>query len=182
MAIREIVLMGDPVLRTPAREVGSFDDELLELVEDMFETMYHAEGVGLAAPQIGIPRRILVVDVRPREDRSGGRVALVNPRVAWFSEETDRVSEGCLSIPGLEEVVERPWAVKVEGLDPLGKPLALEADALFARALQHEIDHLDGILFPDRVSPLKRKLLLARWKKLMAEAEAEAREGIGGRS
>jgi peptide deformylase len=91
------------------------------------------------------------------------------------------VAEGCLSIPGLEEVVERPWAVEVQALDPVGQPVTVEADALLARALQHEIDHLDGILFPDRVSPLKRKLLLAKWKKLQAEAEAEAREGIGGR-
>ena len=181
MAIREIVLLGDPVLRASAAPVASFGDELLELVEDMFETMYHAEGVGLAAPQIGISRRILVVDVRPREDRKGGRLALVNPMVVWSSDETDRVAEGCLSIPGLEEVVERPWAVEVQAVDPVGQPVTVEADALLARALQHEIDHLDGILFPDRVSPLKRKLLLAKWRKLQAEAEAEAREGIGGR-
>ena len=173
MALREIVLMGDPVLRTPAREVECFDEAVQELVEDMFETMYHAEGVGLAAPQVGVSLRVLVVDVREREDRRGGRIALVNPRVVWASEETDRVAEGCLSIPGVEDVVERPWAVRVHGLDIQGSPLTVEADALLARALQHEIDHLDGILFPDRLSPLKRKLLLGRWKKLLAEAEEE---------
>jgi len=177
MAIRDIVLMGDPVLRRPATEVEAFDEELQSLVEDMFETMYHAEGVGLAAPQIGISRRILVVDVRERENQKGGRVALVNPRVARASEEMDKLVEGCLSIPGLEEVVERPWSVEVHGYDAEGNEVHLEADALFGRALQHEIDHLDGILFLDRVSPLKRKMLLAKWRKLRAEADQQTTGG-----
>lgn len=168
MAIREIVCLGDPVLRREADEVTEFDDDLRALVRDMFETMYHADGVGLAAPQIGLSKRIIVVDLR-REDDPDARVAIVNPRVAWASEETEREPEGCLSIPGLEEVVERAAAVRVEGLDPHGAPLSIEADELFARALQHEIDHVDGILFLDRVSPLKRKMLLKKWKKLRAE-------------
>ncbi len=170
MAVREIVLLGDPVLRRKAEEVTSFDARLQELVRDMFETMYHAEGIGLAAPQIGIPERVLVVDLR-REDEPEARVALVNPRVVWSSDVTDRAPEGCLSIPGLEEVVERPEAVHVEGFDPEGAPVRIEADELFARALQHEIDHLDGILFIDRVSPLKRRMLMKKWKKLQAEAK-----------
>jgi peptide deformylase len=90
----------------------------------------------------------------------------VNPQVTWKSDELAKQSEGCLSIPGLEEVVERPVEVRVEGLDPHGKPVVLDADDLLARALQHEIDHLDGILFPDRVSPLKRRMLLKKWRKL----------------
>jgi peptide deformylase len=100
-------------------------------------------------------------------------MALVNPRVVEASAQRDKEAEGCLSIPGLEEVVERPWGVRVEAVDVDGKPLSVPADALLARALQHEIDHLDGILFVDRVSPLKRKLLMQKWKKSRAEAEQE---------
>jgi peptide deformylase len=175
MAIREIVLFGDPVLRKPAEEVEVFDEALERLIEDMFETMYHAEGIGLAAPQIGVSRRILVVDVREREEEAPARVALVNPRVVRSSDDDlDRLAEGCLSMPGLEEVVERPWTVEVEARNLAGEPVRLEASGLLARALQHEIDHLDGILFIDRVSPLKRKMLLAKWKKLRDEAEREA--------
>ena len=174
MSVREVVLMGDPVLRTEAAAVERFDDELRTLVRDMFETMYLAEGIGLAAPQVGISKRVLVVDLR-REDEPEQRVALVNPKVVWASDERDKQPEGCLSIPGLEEVVERPWAVRIEGFDPTGKEIVLEADELFSRALQHEIDHLDGVLFLDRVSPLTRKLAMKKWKKLRAEAEAETR-------
>ncbi|HEX9887020.1 MAG TPA: peptide deformylase, partial [Longimicrobiales bacterium] len=173
MAIRDIVLMGDPVLRTEAEPVEDFDDELKELVDDMFATMYHADGIGLAAPQVGVSRRVLVVDVKERGNGDSRRIALVNPRVAQASRETDRAPEGCLSIPGLEEVVERSVSVEIRGFDPEGNPLTLDAKDLFARALQHEIDHLDGILFPDRVSPLKRRLLLKKWRKLRAEADEE---------
>lgn len=174
MSAREVVLMGDPVLRTEAESVEVFDGELRALVRDMFETMYLAEGIGLAAPQVGIPKRVLVVDLR-REDEPEQRVALINPEVVWASDETDKQPEGCLSIPGLEEVVERPWAVRIEGFDPRGKEISIEADDLFSRALQHEIDHLNGILFLDHVSPLTRKLALKKWKKLRAEAEAESK-------
>ena len=169
--IREIVVLGDPVLRAPAEAVHAFDGELHDLVQDMFETMYDADGVGLAAPQIGVSRRVLVVDLRD-EDRPDAKVALVNPRITWVSEQVDKATEGCLSIPGLEDIVERPWRVTVEGLDPRGDPVVVEADDLFSRALQHEIDHLDGVLFVDRVSPLKRRMLLKKWKKLRAEAPA----------
>ncbi len=180
MSIREIVTMGDPVLRAEAQEVTDFDDDLRTLVRDMFETMYHADGIGLAAPQIGLSKRVIVVDLRRREEDEDGtepeRVALVNPRIVWSSDDTAKQSEGCLSIPGLEEVVERPVSVRVEGMDPEGAEVVLEADELFARALQHEIDHLDGVLFLDRVSPLKRRMLLKKWRKLEAERELEAHE------
>jgi peptide deformylase len=168
MAVREIVKMGDPVLREVAEEVETFDDELRVLVRDMFETMYHAEGIGLAAPQIGLSRRVMVIDLR-REDEDDEQIALVNPRVTWKSDELAKQSEGCLSIPGLEEVVERPAHVRVEGLDPHGNPVSMEAGDLLARALQHEIDHLDGILFLDRLSPLKRRMLMKKWKKQAEE-------------
>ena len=169
MAIREIVLMGDPVLREEAEEVTVFDDDLRHLVRDMFETMYHADGIGLAAPQIGLSRRIIVVDLRVEEGEEPRSVALVNPRVVWESDDIEKESEGCLSIPGLEEVVKRPASVRVEGQDPDGNDVVVEADGLFARALQHEIDHVDGILFIDRVSPLKRKMLLKKWRKMEDE-------------
>lgn len=174
MAIHEIVLLGDPVLRTEADEVTAFDSKLRGLVRDMFETMYHADGIGLAAPQIGVLLRVLVVDLRRRdeeeEDEEEQRVALVNPIITWSSDESEKQPEGCLSIPGLEEVVLRPFAVRVEGLDPNGEEVIIEAEDLYARALQHEIDHLDGVLFLDRVSALKRKMLLKKWKKLESEA------------
>ena len=173
MALRKIVLMGDPVLRAEAEPFADeeFGEGLAALAEDMFETMYHAEGVGLAAPQIGISKRIFVVDTRDEDDPNKGKYALVNPEIVAFSAETEKEIEGCLSIPGLEETVERPWAVELRARDPLGNEVTLTADALMARALQHELDHLDGILFPDRISPLKRRMLLKKWKKLQAEKE-----------
>ncbi len=172
MSVRDVVLLGDPVLREPAESVEVFDAELRALVRDMFETMYAAEGIGLAAPQIGVGKRLLVVDLR-RDDEPEARVALVNPRVVWSSDDTDKQPEGCLSIPGIEEVIERPWSVRIEGVSPEGEPVSIEAEELFSRALQHEIDHLDGVLFLDRLGPLARKLALKRWKKLRTEAEVE---------
>jgi peptide deformylase len=172
MAIREIVLLGVPVLREVAEEVDAFDDQLRALVRDMFETMYHAEGIGLAAPQIGVSSRVIVIDLG-REDEDDGDgdepIALVNPQLTWLSDDLKKQSEGCLSIPGLEEVVERSAEVRAEGQDTRGDPVSFEADDLLARALQHEIDHLDGVLFLDRVSPLKRRMLLKKWNKIEAE-------------
>ena len=168
MPLREILLLGDPVLRTEAIEVTSFDEDLQTLVRDLLETMYHAEGIGLAAPQVGVSQRVLVVDLR-LQDEPEKRVALINPRVVWSGDETEKHPEGCLSVPGLEEVVERPRQVRVDAVDPDGEPVAIDAEDLYARALQHEIDHLDGVLFLDRVSPLKRRMLLKKWKKLQAE-------------
>jgi peptide deformylase len=172
MAVREIVLMGDPILRTEAEEVTAFDDELRELVRDMFETMYHADGIGLAAPQIGQSARVLVIDLR-REDHDDEQIAMVNPRLVWRSEETTKQSEGCLSIPGLEEIVERAAEVRVEGSDPEGNPISLAAEDLLSRALQHEIDHLDGILFVDHLSPLKKSIFRKKYKKLMEQQQEQ---------
>lgn len=166
MSVRSIVLMGDPVLREEAAPVEAFDAELEALVEDMFETMYHADGVGLAAPQIGVGRRILVVDVRDEDVPEAGRYALINPEVVERSSSIEKATEGCLSIPGLEDVVARPATVEVRGFDPTGAEVTIAAEGLLARALQHEIDHLDGVLFLDRVSALKRRMLLKKWKKL----------------
>ena len=170
MAIHEVVIMGDPILRTAAAEVDAFDPDLKTLVRDMFETMYHAEGIGLAAPQIGISQRVIVVDLRS-EEQPEARLALINPKVVWASKESEKAPEGCLSIPGLEEVIKRSSAIRVEAVDIDGGSIELETEGLFARVLQHEIDHLDGILFVDRVSALKRRILMKKWKKIQSEED-----------
>ncbi len=172
MAVREIKILGDPVLREPAVEVEELDDEVRALVEDMLETMYHAEGIGLAAPQIGISRRVIVVDLRDSDEEGVGPVALINPTVVESGKKADKAPEGCLSIPGMEEVVERPETVTVEGLDPDGNPFSMQMSGLLSRAIQHEIDHLDGVLFIDRLSPLKRRMALKKWQKSRAEEVA----------
>jgi len=159
--IRQIRLLGDPVLREKCRPVETVDEDLRELIEDLRETMYEADGIGLAAPQVGVPLRVFVYDVREEEHLPG---VLVNPRIVDSSGSV-RESEGCLSIPDLTEVVERHERVVVEGLDEDGNPVRLEAEGLLSRCLQHESDHLDGVLFFDRISPLKRKMLLAKWAK-----------------
>ena len=171
--VRDIVTLGHPVLRTRAEPVAAFDDELRALVQDMFETMYRAEGIGLAANQVGVLGQVLVVDIQNEQDPPAGRMAIVNPRIVAVTDELERASEGCLSIPGMEETVERPRGVRVEGFDPDGKPVTVEAEALLGRALQHEVDHLEGILFIDRLSPLKRRLLVQKWKKSRAEDDKD---------
>ncbi|GMR12357.1 MAG: peptide deformylase [Gemmatimonadota bacterium] len=170
MSIRQIRYLGDEVLRAPGEAVSDFDDDLRTLVKDMFETMYHAEGIGLAAPQIGLSLRVCVLDVHDDESSDTCRLALVNPEVVRTSRQTEKATEGCLSIPGLEEFVTRPARVTVRAADPDGESIEVEAEGLLARALQHELDHLDGVLFIDRVSPLKRRILLKKWKKSQEEA------------
>jgi peptide deformylase len=168
MAVLEIRILGDPVLRQKAEAVGTLDEAVRALVSDLFATMYDAEGVGLAAPQVGISQRIIVVD--PRDDETEP-FALVNPVIVQSSEDFERGEEGCLSIPGLKDIVERPDHVIVEGVTEEGQHIRVDAEGLLARILQHEIDHLEGVLFIDRLSPLKRKLLLQKWKKARAETE-----------
>jgi peptide deformylase len=162
VAKRPIALLGEEVLRRPAAEVGEIDDEVRALVRDMFDTMYDAEGIGLAAPQVGISRRIIVVDVN---DDDHEPMALIDPRVVEEDSSRERAEEGCLSMPGLAAVVERPAKVVVEALTMEGETVRLEGEGLYGRCLQHEIDHLDGVLFLDRISPLKRRMLLRQWKK-----------------
>ena len=169
MAVRRIVLLGEQVLRAPGVEVEAFDDELRSLVADLHETMYYAEGIGLAAPQIGVSLRVCVLDLRDEDDPEAGRWVFVNPVIAESSEEEDKAPEGCLSIPEMEDVVARPARVTVRGFDPEGEAVEVEAEGLLARALQHEIDHLDGVLFIDRLSPFKRRALLKKWKKSQKE-------------
>ena len=166
MPVRGIRILGDPVLRQKAEPVAAIDDEVRRLVKDMFDTMYEEDGVGLAAPQVGVSHRVIVVDPREQDVKPLG---LVNPVIVKSDDETDRGEEGCLSIPGLKDIVERPASIVLEALDVEGKPVRIEAEGLLARVLQHEVDHLDGVLFIDRVSPLKRKMLLKRWQKVKPE-------------
>lgn len=169
--------LGDPVLRRKADEVPAVTPEIRELVEAMFATMYAEEGVGLAAPQVGRSIRLFVVDVEPEEE-GGERVkqAFVNPVIRERSGEIVG-EEGCLSIPGLRADVKRAARVVVEALDADGKPFRLEAEGLLARALQHEQDHLDGILFLDRLGPITRRLLEAKWKRVRPDADSTRASG-----
>ncbi|MEN8144319.1 MAG: peptide deformylase [Gemmatimonadota bacterium] len=173
MSVREIRWLGDPVLREKCRDVAEIDAGVLELVSDLQETMYAAEGVGLAAPQIGIPLRVFVYDIREPEEEPG---VLINP-VLIESAGVVREPEGCLSIPGLTEVVQRAETVAVKGILPDGSETTIRAAGLLSRCLQHECDHLDGVLFFDRVSPLKRKMLLARWRKMDHDERLAAASG-----
>jgi len=159
--IREIRLFGDPVLRAESASVESFDDDLGRLVDDLLETMYDADGIGLAAPQIGVPARVFVYDVRDPELEAG---VLVNPVIVDRAGSV-REEEGCLSLPGLAEIVERAEHISVRGVDRRGNPVAFDAEGLLSRCIQHENDHLDGVLFLDRVSPIKRKMLLSKWRR-----------------
>lgn len=163
MPAREVRLLGDPVLRQKAKPVAELTDDLRALIADMFDTMYEEDGVGLAAPQVGVDERIIVVDPH---DPDVQPFALVNPEILELGADLERSEEGCLSLPGLKDVVERPATCVVEGIGRDGEPVRIEASGLLARVLQHEVDHLDGILFIDRVSPLKRKLLLKKWQKV----------------
>jgi len=180
MPVRRLLLLGEKLLRDPGVEVEAFDDELGELVEDMLETLYFAEGIGLAAPQIGVSLRVCVLDLRDEDDPEGGRWVFVNPVIEESSSEEDKSPEGCLSIPDMEEVVTRAERVTVRGFDPEGQAIEVEADGLLARALQHEIDHLDGILFIDRLSTFKRRALLKKWKKSQKEGGKSGKEETKG--
>ena len=169
MAVRRIVLLGEEVLRKPGVEVEAFDAELRGLVGDMLETMYYAEGIGLAAPQIGVSLRVCVLDLRDEDNPDEGRWVFVNPVIVESSDDEEKAPEGCLSIPEMEDVVTRPARVTVQGFDAEGEAIEVEAEGLLARALQHEVDHLDGVLFIDRLSTFKRRALLKKWKKSQQE-------------
>ena len=157
MAVRPVRLYGDPVLRQKALPVTAVDDTVRELVADMRETMHAYHGVGLAANQIGVLQRVLVVEV-PIDERTRAAHALINP-VLDRRAGTDTAEEGCLSIPGIYEEVKRAERVRVRALDEQGRAIEFVAEGYLARAIQHEVDHLDGVLFVDRLSVLKRQFL-----------------------
>jgi len=173
MPVRPILLYPDPILRRPCSEVTDFGPELAGLVADLAETMYAAPGVGLAAPQIGVTARVAVVNVTPGQAGSPMHV-LVNPRIVE-AEGRESDSEGCLSIPGLTEKVDRPRRIRVRTQEADGTPRELEAEGFLARAICHEIDHLDGILILDRLAGLRKELAVRRLKKLPFLREGAAR-------
>jgi peptide deformylase len=174
--VREILIWPDPLLKKVSAPVDRVDDGIRRLLDDMAETMYAADGVGLAAPQIGELRRCIVIDTSPRQEGQK-LIHLVNPEIVRGEGETV-YTEGCLSIPGEAEDVDRFAKVWVRALDYHGKPFELEADGLLAIALQHEHDHLQGTLFVDHLSSLKRELIRRRMKKLKAEKSSESADDI----
>jgi len=167
--IHPIVKYGDPVLETPTKTVEKFDEELAALVADMFESMYAAQGVGLAAPQIGISRRLAVIDVTNGKNPEG-RIVCANPHVI-HAEGEQREEEGCLSVPGFRGHVARPLYVTVRAQDASGKEFEMRGEGLLARAFCHEIDHLDGILFLNHLSMLKRDMIKRKIRKLKKAGE-----------
>lgn len=162
MAILEILEFPDPRLRTVAKPVKEVDDKLRALIDDMFETMYEAPGVGLAATQVNIHQRFMVIDVS--EDKSQPLV-FINPSVKVIDEQLHEYDEGCLSVPGFYETVVRPEHIEVSALDRNGKPFTLHPEGLLAVCIQHEIDHLNGKLFVDHISPLKRSRIRKKLEK-----------------
>jgi len=167
--IYSIVKFGDPVLEKPAAAVTEFDDELRKLVDDMFESMYAAHGVGLAAPQIGISKRLAVIDVTFKEDPNA-KIVLVNPEII-HTEGKQNSTEGCLSIPEFRENVTRPMKVTARAQDLEGKTIEVTGEELLARALLHETDHLNGRLFLTHMSALKRDLIKRKIRKMMKQGE-----------
>jgi peptide deformylase len=167
--IREIVKYPDPVLQRPTEKVTEFDEELRTLAADMFESMYKAIGIGLAAPQIGVGKRITVIDLSNQKNPKE-KIVLVNPEIV-HKDGRQVEEEGCLSLPDIRDKVSRAMKVKVKAQDLEGKWFEMEGEELLARAFQHEIDHLDGILFPWRLSVLKRDLILRKIRKMQKSGE-----------
>ena len=165
MSIRPLVILPDPVLRPVSKPVERVDDQLGKLADDMLETMYDAPGIGLAAIQIGEPLRMLVIDLS-KDDEPNEPHVFINPEIVARMDDINVHEEGCLSIPDYYAEVERPAGVTVTYLDRDGTPRTMEADGLMATCLQHEIDHLNGVLFIDHISRLKREMVVRRFKKL----------------
>ena len=164
MALRDILIIPDARLRLTSEPVKDIDKGIRALVDDMFETMYAAPGIGLAAIQIGVAQRVVTMDLAKKDDETEPQV-FINPEIVWSSDETSIYDEGCLSIPEYYEEVERPQKVKVKFLDLDGKAHEIEADGLLATCLQHEIDHLNGVLFIDHLSRLKRSMAIKKLTK-----------------
>ncbi len=164
MAILPIVVAPNPFLKTVSEPVEVVDDELRQLMDDMLETMYDAPGIGLAAIQVGVAKRILVIDLSEDEGKPEPR-CFVNPEIIWQSDDLACYNEGCLSVPDQYAEVDRPAEVKIKYLDYHGKAQEIHATGLLATCLQHEIDHLEGILFVDYLSSVKRGIILRKVKK-----------------
>jgi len=170
MAVRDILIIPDKRLRLKSEPVKAVDKTLRALIDDMFETMYAAPGIGLAAIQIGAARRVVTMDLAKKDEPKQPQV-FINPEVTWVSDEKATYEEGCLSIPEYYEEVERPKSVRVKYLDLDLKPREIEADGLLATCLQHEIDHTNGVLFIDHISKLKRNMVMKKFKKAAKKTE-----------
>jgi peptide deformylase len=173
MAIREILKLPDPILKKVSKPVEKITPEILALMDDMLETMYAAPGIGLAAVQIGAPKRLVVVDT-VRDEAPKNPLYLINPELVWSSEELNEHEEGCLSIPEVFDKVKRPAQVRVRFLDRNGVEQEMHCDGLLATCIQHEIDHLNGVLFIDRLSRLKRDRVMKKFSKAAKREKAEA--------
>lgn len=171
MAVREIRKYPDEVLKKKAEPVGDIDDELQRLIHDMVETMYAAPGIGLAAPQVGVSKRLIVVDISRGEDEESSLIVLINPEIVESRGEV-KSEEGCLSLPGFLSTVDRAEVVVIRGLDREGKETTVSAEGLLSMAFQHEIDHLEGTLLLDRTSFLKREFYKKQIKKSREKAGA----------
>lgn len=169
MSKLRIILLPDPVLRQIAAPIERVDDDLRRLADDMLETMYAAPGVGLAAPQVNVSRRLIVVDAA-RDDDEHRPMVMINPVIRKLGDERRTYEEGCLSIPEVKVEIERPATLEVDFLDREGKPQSLKADGLLATVIQHEVDHLDGRMIIDFMSRLKRDIVVRRFRK-MARAD-----------
>jgi peptide deformylase len=176
MAIRPILTAPDPRLKAVSATVEKVDGDIRKLAQDMADSMYAADGIGLAAVQIGVPKRVIVMDLNQKEEKEDGKKigqktnkknwrVFINPKILWASEEVAVYEEGCLSVPEIYDDVERPARIRAEYLDLDGKRIEIEADGMLATCLQHEMDHLEGILFIDHLSKLKRAMLLKKLTK-----------------
>ena len=165
MTIKPLIILPDPLLRQQSKPVEMVDSEIQRLADDMLETMYDAPGIGLAAIQIGVARRMLVIDLS-RDDEENKPQVFINPEILKVSDEVSTYEEGCLSIPDYYAEVERPASLTVGYVDRDGKQQTIEADGLLATCLQHEIDHLNGVLFIDHISRLKRDMVIKKFTKL----------------
>jgi peptide deformylase len=170
MAIRPIIIAPDPVLKAKAKPVDNIDGGIVRLMDDMLETMYRAPGIGLAAPQIGVLQRVIVVDVADKDEKPQP-FAMANPEILWKSDETSVHNEGCLSLPDHYADVTRPKQVRLRYIDRDGEVRELDADNLLATCVQHEIDHLNGVLFIDHISLLKRNMILRKLQKAKKSQE-----------
>jgi peptide deformylase len=164
MATRPILTAPDPRLKAVSTDVERVDDAVRKLIDDMADSMYAADGIGLAAVQIGVPKRVIVMDLDQKSGKKNPR-AFINPKIVWASEETATYEEGCLSVPEVWEDVDRPARIRCEYLDRDGEAQVLEADGLLSTCLQHEMDHLQGVLFIDHISKLKRSMALRKLQK-----------------
>ncbi|MCZ2203455.1 peptide deformylase [Bartonella sp. A05] len=168
MSIQPLVLLPDPILREVSKPIEHIDSNVQKLADDMLQTMYDAQGIGLAAIQIGVPLRMLVIDVSEKETLKEPLI-IINPEILWLSDERNIYKEGCLSIPEYYAEVERPKQLRMRYRDHAGKQMEIEANDLLATCLQHEIDHLNGHLFIDHISKIKRDMVIRKLKKRAKE-------------